>query len=118
MKLTSRIEQLRLRHTFTISRGSEDVAPVVIAELEGAGQMGTGEASPSKFYGEDAESVRESLGGLSALLAASNPLHFHHLLEEAAELLGPHRAALSALDLAVHDLAGRLLGQPLHRLLG
>ncbi|MBI4605932.1 MAG: dipeptide epimerase [Planctomycetes bacterium] len=122
MRLRTRVEELRLRHTFTISRGSQDLVPVVIAEVESDGRdggiVGTGEASPSSFYGEDAASVRAALEALEPWLAGADPRCFHHVLEEAAARLGKARGALCALDLALHDLAGRLLGLPLHRMLG
>jgi len=118
MRLTTRVERLRLRHTFTISRGSEDVTPVVIAELEHDGIVGTGEASPSKFYGETTESVRAALAGIEDWLAFRDPFSYHHILEEAAARLEKSRAALCALDLALNDWIGRRLDQPLFRLLG
>jgi L-alanine-DL-glutamate epimerase-like enolase superfamily enzyme len=117
-RLEVRIEELRLRHTFTIARGSQDVTPTVIAELSAEGLAGIGEASPSDYYGEDAGSVAAALEGLRGFLEAADPLHYRHLLEEAAERLGEKRAALSALDLALFDWVSRRFGQPLHRLLG
>jgi L-alanine-DL-glutamate epimerase-like enolase superfamily enzyme len=118
VKLALRTEGLELIHTFTIARGSEDVARVVIAEASADGITGTGEASPSGYYGESPESVTAALAGLAGWLEGANPLHYRHLLEEAAARLGPSRAALSALDLAVFDWVGRRLGHPLHRILG
>ncbi|MCZ6795978.1 MAG: dipeptide epimerase [Planctomycetota bacterium] len=118
MKLTSHIEQLQLRHTFTISRGSQDVVPVVVTALESDGVRGLGEAAPSDFYGETAESVEGALRRLDGFLADCDPLHYRDLLEGAAERLGENRGALCALDLALFDWVSRRFGQPLHRLLG
>ncbi|MBN1442549.1 MAG: dipeptide epimerase [Planctomycetes bacterium] len=118
MKLTTRVEELRLRHTFTIFRGSTDIARNVIAELEADGITGIGEASPSGFYHESAESVREVLASIDAFLEQSHPLAYHHFLEDAAERLGENRAALCALDTAVFDWVSRRLGHQVHQLLG
>jgi L-alanine-DL-glutamate epimerase-like enolase superfamily enzyme len=118
MKLTTSVEHLKLRHTFTISRGSEDVTPVVIAELEHDGLVGFGEASPSSFYGETIDGVRAALEDLSPWLRAKDPAHREPLLEEAAERLSKSKAALCALDLAVHDWAAKKLGAPFHEILG
>lgn len=118
MRLTTRVERLHLRHTFTISRSSRDEVPVVLAELESGGTVGVGEASPSAFYGEDVESVDTALGELDDLLASGSPACHERLLAAAAERLGGRRSALCALDLAVHDWNCRQLGQPLDRLLG
>lgn len=118
MKLRVRVEELRLRHTFTISRGSEDVARTVILEIEHGGIVGTGEASPSSFYGESVEGVRETIAAHEEWLSAQDPAFPEHLLEDAARRFEGSRAALCAVDLAVHDWFGRRLGHPLHWILG
>jgi len=120
MKLATRIEQLRLRHTFTISRSSRDVVPVVITELTHDGITGVGEASPNSFYGDSPEGVQATLSHLGDYdwLETIDPLCYHNVLDEAAARLGEDRAALSAFDLALHDWVGRKLGLPLYRLLG
>jgi L-alanine-DL-glutamate epimerase-like enolase superfamily enzyme len=118
MKLATRIEQLSLRHTFTISRSSRDVVPVVIAELTHDGITGVGEASPNSFYGDSAEDVRTKLSALGAWVEKINPLCYHDALNEAAGRLGGNRAALSAFDLALHDWVGQKLELPIYRLLG
>ena len=118
MKLTTEILDLQLRHTFTISRGSQDVSQVVGVRLSYNDVVGTGEACPSDYYHETPESIVQALERLKPWLADKSPLEYRHFLERAAEKLGPQRAALSALDLAVHDWFGRRLGQPLYRLFG
>ncbi len=118
MKLSTRVERLQLRHTFTIARSSEDVVPVVIAQVEERGLTGIGEASPSRYYNEDVETVERALQGLQGWLETQHSAIFSHVLDEAAERLGPARGALSALDLALHDWFGKRLGEPLHALLG
>jgi L-alanine-DL-glutamate epimerase-like enolase superfamily enzyme len=118
MKLRAYTADLHLRHTFTIARGSQDVARVVIAELEAEGIQGLGEASPTGFYGEDPDSVLRALDGLAGFLSGSDLLHYRDLLEGAAERLGTQRAALCALDTAVFDWVSRRFGQPLYRILG
>jgi len=118
VKLEIRRERLRLRHTFRIARGAEDVSEVVVAELESGGIRGLGEASPSAYYGETPESVEEALRGVAGWLSGRNPEHFRHLLDDARERLGKARGALCALDLAVLDWNGKKLGRPLHRILG
>ena len=120
MKLATRLEQLRLRHTFTISRSSREVVPVVIVELTHDGVTGVGEASPNSFYGDSPEGVQAALSSLADhdWLETIDPLCYHSVLGEAAVRLGENRAALAAFDLALHDWVGRKLGLPLYRLLG
>ncbi|MEE3181833.1 MAG: dipeptide epimerase [Planctomycetota bacterium] len=118
MKLHTAIEEIHLRHTFTISRESQDVVRVVTVELSDGDLVGFGEASPSSFYGEDAEGVQADLQLLEELAAGADPLHYRDVLEQAAEILGDRRGALCAFDTALFDLASRKLGVPLWRLLG
>lgn len=118
MKLKTAIEEIHLRHTFTISRESQDVVRVVTVELEDGGLTGLGEASPSSFYGEDAEGVRGDLELLEELVSDADPLYYRDIIEQAAEVLGDRRGALCAFDTALFDLASRKLGAPLWRMLG
>jgi L-alanine-DL-glutamate epimerase-like enolase superfamily enzyme len=121
VNLRVRTVKLHLRHTFTISRGSEDVAETVIVELEKDGITGYGEACPTAYYGHSPASVIGSIERARPSLAKSDPLRYRDLLSRLREELGgpdADRAALCALDLAVHDWVGKRWGLPLHRLLG
>ncbi len=119
MKLRVRTADLRLRHTFTISRDSQDVVRTVIVELERDGVTGYGEASPSAYYGHSAASIAGSIERARPVLAAArDPLSVRDLLAEVEATLGGDRAALSAIDIALHDWSGKKLGVPLHRMLG
>ena len=119
MRLTAEIVDLELHHPFTIARGTQDVSQTVIARLQHGDYVGIGEACPSDFYGETPESVVEALSELAPWIEKGSPVEFRGLLEAAAEEFGPtRRAALSALDLAVHDWFGKRIGHPLYRLWG
>jgi L-alanine-DL-glutamate epimerase-like enolase superfamily enzyme len=118
MKVSLHTEELRLRHTFTIARGSEDASTVVVLELERDGITGLGEARPTGYYGQSEGAVMRAVESLAPWLRGADPLPYRHLLAEAEARLGDDRAALCALDLAVHDWVGKKLGLPLHRLLG
>ncbi len=118
MNLRVRLADLRLRHPFTISRGTRDTVRTVLVDLEAEGIVGRGEASPSAYYGHSPESVQASLEKARPVLAAADPLCWRRLIGDLAAAVGGDRAALAALDLAIHDWAGKRLGLPLHRLLG
>ena len=120
MIISPRIVELELCHTFTIARASsgDDVSRVVICELSNGDIDALGEVRPSAYYGESPESVVATLRRLSPWLEGRSPAAYRTLLEEAAEELGEERAALCALDLAVHDWAAKKLGVPLHALFG
>ncbi len=114
MELETRVVTLKLGETFVIARSSEDEADVVHLELRHEGHTGYGEAAPSEHYGETAESARAYLEECAGLLG-DDPF----ALDEIEDRLPPQEyAARAALDAALHDLQGKLLGLPVWRLLG
>ncbi|HYZ79316.1 MAG TPA: dipeptide epimerase [Gaiellaceae bacterium] len=114
MQVSGRVVTLRLAETFVISRSSQDTAEVVQVEIEHDGVRGLGEAAPIDRYDESAESA---LGYVEehADLLGDDPFALEEILDRL-----PRRefAARAALDAALHDLCGRLAGQPVWRLLG
>jgi L-Ala-D/L-Glu epimerase len=116
VELTARIVTLRLAETFTISRHSEDEADVVYVELEHEGHVGYGEAAPIERYDETAESALAFLEGAGELLG-HDPFALEQIGAQLAERPG-EQAAKAAIDAALHDLCGKLLGIPVWRLLG
>jgi L-alanine-DL-glutamate epimerase-like enolase superfamily enzyme len=116
MRLTFGVRRLRLAETFTIARGSSDEEEVVGVEIEHAGTVGYGEAAPIERYDESPESACAFLERAEPLLG-DDPF----ALERIEERLRRHpgeMAAKAALDAALHDLVGKLCGQPTWRLLG
>jgi L-Ala-D/L-Glu epimerase len=116
VRVTARIVELELTETFTISRSSHDVAEVVHVELEHEGQRGFGEAAPSERYGESPASAQTFVEQHAALLG-DDPFALAEIEERLSQLPG-EQAAKAALDAALHDLQGKLLGLPVWRLLG
>ena len=114
MKLSARIATLELAETFVISRSAQDTADVVFVELEHDGVTGYGEATPIARYEQSAGSALAFLES-SADALGDDPW----ALEEIEASLGPEEpAARTAIDAALHDLQGKLTGQPVWRLLG
>ncbi|MGH3103249.1 MAG: dipeptide epimerase [Gaiellaceae bacterium] len=116
MELSARITTLRLAETFVIARESADEAEVVQVDLRHDGVSGFGEAAPIERYHESAASalafVREHAG-----LLGDDPFALEEIGERLARVPG-EQAAKAALDAALHDLCGKLLGVPVFRLLG
>ena len=114
MHLTARIVTLRLAETFVISRESSDEDDVVQIELAHDGVTGFGEGAPIERYDESGESALAYLEAAAPLLG-DDPF----ALEEIEARLPPgENAARAALDGALHDLQGKLLGVPTWKLLG
>src|SRR3954452_12769286 len=114
MRLSARKATIELAETFVISRSSQDSADVVYVEVEHDGVTGHGEAAPIGRYDQSADSALAYLDGLDGELG-DDPW----ALEEIEERLPPGEpAARAAIDGALHDLQGKLAGQPVWRLLG
>jgi L-alanine-DL-glutamate epimerase-like enolase superfamily enzyme len=110
----ARIVTLELAETFVISRSAHDTVPVVQVELRWSGVHGYGEAAPNERYGESAESALAYVQEHAELLG-EDPF----ALQEALERLPAREyAARAALDAALHDLQGKLVGRPVYQLLG
>jgi L-alanine-DL-glutamate epimerase-like enolase superfamily enzyme len=112
----ARIVRLRLAETFVIAREASDVADVVQVTVTHAGRQGHGEAAPISRYGESAESARTFVEGHGSFLG-DDPFALEEIGERLAAVPG-EQAAKAALDAALHDLQGKLLGMPVFRLLG
>jgi len=110
----ARIVTLELAETFVISRSAHDTQQVVHVELTHSGVHGHGEAAPNEHYGESAESALAYVQEHAEALG-DDPF----ALEEVLDRLPPGEyAAGAALDAALHDLQGKLVGRPIHQLLG
>jgi L-alanine-DL-glutamate epimerase-like enolase superfamily enzyme len=104
---------MHLRHTFTIARSSEDVARTLVLHVGADGIDGIGESAPVERYDENAELVERQLRQLD--LTDANLWHLDDVL---GRIPSDQRGAMCALDLALHDWAGKRLGIPVYGLLG
>ena len=116
MRLTHRRATLRLEAPFTISRSTSVEEEVVWVELAHDGLSGFGEAQPQDHYGETVEGAEAFLDEAAALLG-DDPFALEAIGARLGELPG-NQAAKAAVDGALHDLCGKLVGQPVWRLLG
>jgi L-Ala-D/L-Glu epimerase len=114
MQVGARIVTLELAETFVISRSARDREDVVEVSLTCSGVRGFGEAAPIARYEESAESARAYVEE-HAELVGDDPFALEEIM---ARLPQRELAARAALDTALHDLQGKLVGQPVHRLLG
>lgn len=108
---------LKLKHTFTISRSSRDVSPIVIVEIEHDGLTGVGEASPSGRYGESPETVVRFLNSLD-LKQFDDPFQLEEILNAVDASADGNTSAKAAVDIALHDWIGKAVGLPLYRYWG
>ncbi|GGH02632.1 muconate cycloisomerase [Parapedobacter pyrenivorans] len=108
---------LELKHTFTIASGSRSTTPIVLTELEFEGVTGYGEASMPPYLGESHESVLAFLDHVD-LSGFADPFLTADILEYIDTIAQKNTAAKAALDIALHDLLGKIMHQPWHRIWG
>ena len=116
MDVRAEIVRLELGETFVISRESADWADVVHVTIGHDGHVGRGEAAPIERYSESAESALAFVSEYGELVG-DDPFALEEIGARLASVHG-EQAAKSALDAAVHDLQGKLLGTSVNRLLG
>ena len=118
LRLGTQVITLKTRHPFVIARGgSSDYRVVWVRLADADGVEGWGEADPSAYYGETADTVLAALGNLEPHLPA-DPFDLEQAEARFAQLAPNSAAARAALSAALHDLVGKRLGQPLWRLWG
>lgn len=112
MKMTLHRLQLPLQHEFTISRGSINFQNSLVVELEEDGVSGFGEVTENSFYGHTIDALSDALNGAPDLLTAYQNGAPEEVWPVAKSRL-QNMFALSAIDMAAHDLAARKAGKPL-----
>jgi len=111
--------ELPLSVPFTIARGTTTTAENVVVELEHDGEVGYGAAAPAAHYGETAATVEALLPELlEAVESIGDPHARREIHERMLAVARGNPAARAAVDIALWDLAGKLLGEPVYRLLG
>ena len=109
--------ELKLRHVFTVATYSRTTTPDVQVEIEYEGVTGYGEASMPPYLGETVESVMNFLGKVN-LEQFSDPFQLDDILSYVDSLSPKDTAAKAAVDIALHDLVGKLLGAPWYKIWG
>lgn len=117
MKLSFEPYELQLRHTFTVASYSRKTTPDVQVRIDYEGFTGYGEASMPPYLGQSVQTVTEFLRKVD-LSRFSSPFLLDDIIEYVDGLSEGDSAAKAAVDIALHDLVGKLLGAPWHRLWG
>lgn len=115
MKVHLRKYTLPLKHTFSISRESHDFQDTMIASLSLNGKTGYGEATSNPYYKITADSMIAEIMAIKTEIENfefTRPEIFHAFLVNK----GLSNFAICSLDLAAHDLYGKLMGKPLHEI--
>lgn len=109
--------ELQLRHVFTVATYSRTTTPDVQVEIEYDGIIGYGEASMPPYLGQTVKSVLAFLQKVD-LGQFSDPFQLEDILAYVDSLSPGDTAAKAAVDIALHDLVGKLLQAPWYRIWG
>lgn len=109
--------ELKLRHAFNLARSQRTTTPDVQVEIEYDGLVGYGEASMPPYLGENVESVTKFLSSLD-LSQFSDPFRIEEIHEYMDSVAPDNRAAKASVDIALHDLLGKIMGQPWYKIWG
>ena len=117
MKLTYRPYDLQLRHVFTIANSSRSTTAVMLTEIEYDGLVGYGEASMPPYLGESQKTAAEFLAKVD-LSQFNNPFLLDDIIAYIDGIAKGNYAAKASVDIALHDLVGKIVKQPWHKLWG
>ena len=115
LKLSFEPYNLQLKHIFTLANSSRTTTPVVLTKLKYEGITGFGEASLPPYLEETQESVFRFLSLLN-LEQFNDPLQMDKILDYVDKIAPNNTAAKASVDIALHDLTGKILGKPWHKI--
>ncbi len=115
MKLTFKPYELQMRHTFTVAEYSRNSTPDVLTQIEYEGITGYGEASMPPYLGESIASVTKFLQKVN-LEQFRDPFRIDDILTYVDSVAEGNPAAKASVDIALHDLIGKIVNQPLYKL--
>lgn len=119
MKLSHQTIELRPVHPFVIARGGyAHHRNVILRITDDDGLEGFGEAAPNRYYGESVATVIAALAQFKPLLERADPGSLESIELQLNGTLRGNASAKSAVSSALHDLMGKRLGLPVHRLWG
>ncbi|MCS7103675.1 MAG: dipeptide epimerase, partial [Candidatus Korarchaeum sp.] len=112
--------ELPYKKPFTISMGtSVSSTDVVVKLVDDEGRVGWGEASPSRrVTGESEDTILSAMRVLAPLIVDEDPLNVERIEEKLSKAILGNSAAKLALEIALFDLKGKVLGVRVRDLLG
>ena len=117
MKLSFEPYELKLRHSFNLAKYSRTTTPDVQVKIELDGIVGYGEASMPPYLGESVDSVTSFLSKLD-ISQFADPFRIEDIHEYMESIAPDNRAAKASVDIALHDLLGKIMGQPWYTIWG
>jgi L-alanine-DL-glutamate epimerase-like enolase superfamily enzyme len=119
MRVTHEVVRLKTRYPFVIARGGYAAHEnVVVRIVDGDGVEGLGEAAPNRYYGESVATVVAALDQFAPVLGSADSWSLEAIDASLDRVLRGNGSAKAAISSALHDIVGKRLNTPVHRLWG
>ena len=117
MKLHFTPFDLIFKYPFRIANNQRTTTPVVYIEIEHEGVIGYGEASMPPYLGETHATANQFLQQAITLIQKFNSPYDIESIVHVVDHIAPGNTAVKAgIDIALHDLVGKLENQPCYKL--
>ncbi|HLG35467.1 MAG TPA: dipeptide epimerase [Bacteroidia bacterium] len=107
--------ELKFRHPFALAAGRREHTSVVFVELKFQNHTGFGEAALPDYLPETQESVMSFLSHVQ-LKQFDDVMDADKILDYILSFSPKNYPAMAALDMALHDLKGKILNTPCYRI--
>jgi L-alanine-DL-glutamate epimerase-like enolase superfamily enzyme len=110
---------LKIKHPFGIAYGSSVISENVLVKLRFGEHEGLGESSPAEYHNESPETVRALFERWQkARILGDDPFAIVDGMKRLERDVTGNTAAKAAIEMALHDLCGKIAGQPTYKMLG
>jgi len=117
LRLTFEPYNLQLKHKFRLANSSRTTTPVMLIKLKFEGITGYGEASMPPYLGETQKTAADFLSTLN-LSQFSDPFRMEEIMDYIDEAAPGNSAAKASVDIALHDLVGKIMHEPWYKIWG
>lgn len=119
LDFSTEVLKLRTRHPFGISYGTASERPSILVRMTYDGIEGLGEACPASYHCESLNTVMACLDDMkNNQVLGDDPFAIEEVLRVMEKTLSGHYAAKAALEMAMQDICGKIVGKPLYQIYG
>lgn len=115
MKISCKSFELELKRPFSIAKFSRNSTPIMLLKLEYEGFVSYGEASMVPYMGENHDSALAYLKKVD-FNRFIYPFNFTEIVAYLEDLEKGNPAIKAAIDIALHDLKGKIENQPCYKM--
>lgn len=110
---------LMTAHPFGISSGTSVDSRNILVKLKFGNHVGYGEAAPAKYHNENRETVMAVLAAIrEADVLGTDPFAIAEVGERMDRVIAMNNSAKAAIEMAMHDIAGKVANLPTGKMLG